>query len=52
MKFLYGLAGMIVFVLILSFVLGGKQNPPDISNDAMWLSLAIVFAGGMAGGNK
>ena len=52
MRILYAAAGMLFFLFILSLAAGNATIMTDISDNTFLLALAIVFAGGMAGGEK
>lgn len=52
MRFIYAVAGMMVFVFIFSMAESVATIPSGISDNAYFLALAITFAGGMAGGDK
>ena len=52
MRVVHAIAGMMIFVFIMYAALGDTMNTLQISDNAIWLSLALVFAGGMAGGGR
>lgn len=52
MRFIYAIAGMMVFVFLFSITEAAATIPAEISDNVYFLALAITFAGGMAGGDK
>lgn len=48
MRFLYG---VLAFIVMAWFIAYGKAHGMTVSNDTILLCMAIVFAGGMAGGD-
>lgn len=52
MRFLYAVAGVVIFVFFMNAMVGSEIINSKISDDAIWMSIALVFAGGMAGGNR
>lgn len=49
MRFLYGAIAVYLWMLVVSFAATKGMEMP--SNDAQFLSVAIIAAGAMAGGN-
>lgn len=52
MRFLYAVAGVMIFVFFMNGIIGIEIINSKISDDAIWMSLALVFAGGVAGGGR
>lgn len=48
MRYLYGIGALILWTLLIGYCL---TNGIEISNDIQWLSMSIIVAGAMAGGN-
>lgn len=49
MRILYGIAAGIIWIYLLAIVMEACNL--EISGDMQWLSIAIVIAGAMAGGD-
>ena len=51
MRFAYAILGFFVFVFLMAWVFGNHLDF-EFSYDALFVGMAIVFAGGMSGGSK
>lgn len=50
MRFIYAIAGMMAFLLIMGFACEVETIEAVINDNVLFLSLAMIFAGGLAGG--
>lgn len=52
MRIIYAIVGMMIFVFIIGVANDFATIPAEFSDNVVFLALAIVFAGGMAGGDR